>query len=243
MNLSFTHKENNLLLKINTWILNIQNSNSPTFDLIILFHDFAIIIIVTIIIIIFFIISIITKNKLTNRFLLQGHLIELIWTIAPIFILILIAFPSLKVLYICDDMRNPKITIKCIAHQWYWSYEYTDFHNIDFNSFILPSTLNNISNFRLLDVDNRCILPYLINIRLITTSTDVIHSWTVPSLGIKIDSSPGRLNQTHVLLCRPGLFFGQCSEICGINHRFIPIVIESTNFTFFKKWIQQILIT
>lgn len=228
------------MLKINTWILNIQNSNTPAYDLIIFFHDFTIIVIITIIIIIFFIILITAKNKLTNRFLLQGHLIELIWTITPIFILTLIALPSLKVLYICDDIINPKITIKRVAHQWYWRYEYTDFHNIEFDSFIIPTTSLNPSNFRLLDVDNRCILPYNINIRLITTSTDVIHSWTVPSLGIKIDSSPGRLNQSYLLIYRPGLFFGQCSEICGINHRFMPIVIESTNFIFFKKWILQI---
>lgn len=206
----------------------------------ILFHDYAIIIIVTIVIIIFFIILIMTKNKLTNRFLLQGHSIELIWTITPIFILILIALPSLKVLYICEDIINPKITIKCLAHQWYWRYEYTDFYNIEFDSFIIPSTSLSLSRFRLLDVDNRCIIPFHTNIRLITTSMDVIHSWTIPSLGIKIDSSPGRLNQSYLFIYRPGLFFGQCSEICGINHRFMPIVVESTNFLFFKKWILQI---
>lgn len=215
-----------------------QNSNTPTFDLIILFHDFAIIIIIFITIIILFTLTILIKNKLTNRFLLQGHLIELIWTIAPILILSLIAFPSLKILYICDDIKDPKITIKCIAHQWYWTYEYIDFYNTEFDSFIIPSTLINPSTFRLLDVDNRCILPFHTSIRLITTSTDVIHSWTVPSLGIKIDSSPGRLNQAHLFINRPGLFYGQCSEICGINHRFMPIVIESTNFLTFKKWIQ-----
>lgn len=102
---------------------------------------------------------------------------------------------------------------------------------------MIPSNQLNKNEFRLLDVDNRCILPFNYPIRLLTTSIDVIHAWTIPSLGIKIDSTPGRLNQTIIFLNRPGLFFGQCSEICGTNHRFIPIVIESTNFNSFKNWL------
>lgn len=187
--------------------------------------------------IIFFIIIIIINNALINRFLLHGHSIELIWTIAPIFILIFIAIPSLKILYLTDEIHNNKLSIKTIGHQWYWSYEYSDFSNIEFDSFIIPTNQLINNEFRLLDVDNRCILPYNYPTRILTTSIDVIHAWTVPSLGIKIDSTPGRLNQTIIIINRPGLFFGQCSEICGINHRFIPIVIESTNFINFKNWL------
>jgi len=237
MALNSIYKDFYLLLKINTWIISLQNSNSPTYDIIIFFHDFTIIILIFITLLIFFIIIIIIKNKFINRFLLQGHLIELIWTIIPIFILIFIAIPSLKILYLTDEIHNNKISIKAIGHQWYWRYEYPDFNNLEFDSFIIP--LNNLINneFRLLDVDNRCILPFNISIRILTTSIDVIHAWTIPSLGIKIDSTPGRLNQTILFINRPGLFFGQCSEICGINHRFIPIVIESTNFYNFKNWL------
>lgn len=179
-------------------------------------------------------------NKFIDRFLLQGHIIELIWTISPIFILIFIAIPSIKILYLTDEIYNNKLTIKSIGHQWYWRYEYSDFININFDSFILPSDTLQINDFRLLDVDNRCILPYNFPIRMLTTSVDVIHSWTVPSLGIKIDSTPGRLNQSYLFINRPGVFFGQCSEICGTNHSFIPIVIESTNFNLFKNWLINI---
>lgn len=225
------------MLKINTWLLILQNSNSPTYDIIIFFHDFAIIILIFITIIIFSIIIIILKNNLINRFLLQGHSIELIWTIIPIFILIFIAIPSLKILYLTDETHNNKLSIKTIGHQWYWRYEYSDFSNIEFDSFIIPINQLNNNEFRLLDVDNRCIIPYNYPVRILTTSIDVIHAWTVPALGIKIDSTPGRLNQTILIINRPGLYFGQCSEICGINHRFMPIVIESTNFSNFKNWL------
>lgn len=185
------------------------------------------------------IIFLIIKNKLFNRFLLHGNIIELIWTIIPMLILIFIAIPSIKILYITEEILSNKLTIKRIGHQWYWSYEYSDFQSIDFDSFILPTNQLHISEFRLLDVDNRCVLPYKYPIRLLTTSIDVIHSWAMPSLGIKVDSTPGRLNQTIFFINRPGLYFGQCSEICGTNHRFIPIVIESTNFDNFKNWISN----
>lgn len=218
----------------------IQNSNSPIYDIIIFFHDFTILNLIIIIIIILFIISSLIFNNYINRFLLQGHLIELIWTITPIFILILIAIPSLNILYLTDEIFNNNISIKSLGHQWYWSYEYTDFNLNEFDSFIIPLNQLNSNEFRLLDVDNRCILPFNYPIRIITSSTDVIHSWTVPSLGIKIDSTPGRLNQSILFIYRPGLYFGQCSEICGINHRFIPIVIESTNLFHFKKWLNSI---
>lgn len=241
MDLNPIYKEYlSLLLKINTWLLSLQNSNSPTYDIIVFFHDFTIIILTFITLLIFFIIYIIINNKLINRFLLQGHSIELIWTITPMIILIFIAIPSIKILYLTDEIFNNKITIKSIGHQWYWSYEYSDFINIEFDSFITPTNELKTREFRLLDVDNRCTLPFNYPIRILTTSIDVIHSWTVPSLGIKIDSTPGRLNQSILIIHRPGLFFGQCSEICGINHRFIPIVIESTNFYNFKNWLKTL---
>lgn len=235
--LNSLNKDFLLLLKINTWLLTLQDSNSPIYDIIIFFHDFIITILIFITLIIFFIIIKIIKNKFINRFLLQNHFIELLWTIIPIFILIFIAIPSIKILYITDETHINKLSVKSIAHQWYWSYEYRDFPNIEFNSFIIFTNQLSTNEFRLLDTDNRCILPYNFPIRILTTSIDVIHSWAVPSLGIKIDSTPGRLNQTTIFISRPGIFFGQCSEICGINHRFIPIVIESTNLINFKYWL------
>lgn len=165
---------------------------------------------------------------------------ELIWTIIPMFILIFIAIPSIKILYLTDEIHSNKLSLKAIGHQWYWRYEYSDFPHIEFDSFIIPTNQLINNEFRLLDVDNRCLLPFNYPIRILTTSIDVIHAWTIPSFGIKIDSTPGRLNQTILFINRPGIYFGQCSEICGINHRFIPIVIESTNFFYFKNWLLNI---
>nr|QNV11837.1 cytochrome c oxidase subunit II [Tetramorium caespitum]QNV12036.1 cytochrome c oxidase subunit II [Leptothorax acervorum] len=226
---------------MNTWLLSLQDSNSPTYDMMIFFHDFTMIILTFITMMILFIMTMMMNNVMVNRFLLQGHTIELIWTIIPMFILIFIAIPSLKILYLTDEIHNNKLSIKTIGHQWYWSYEYSDFSNIEFDSFMIPTDQLMNDGFRLLDVDNRCILPFKFPIRILTTSMDVIHAWTVPSLGIKMDSTPGRLNQTMLLMNRPGVFFGQCSEICGINHSFMPIVIESTNFMNFKNWLMFFL--
>lgn len=177
-------------------------------------------------------------NKFNNRLLLEGQLIEIIWTILPAIILIFIALPSLRILYLIDEINNPLITIKTIGHQWYWRYEYNDFINKEFDSFLRP--LTNSNNFRLLDVDNRIIVPFITQIRILISATDVIHSWTVPRLGVKIDATPGRLNQTNFFINQAGLFFGQCSEICGTNHRFMPIVIERIKINLFIKWINKI---
>lgn len=150
-----------------------------------------------------------------------------------------IALPSLRLLYLLDEIRTPSLTLKTVGHQWYWSYEYSDFNSIEFDSYIIPQNELNNNNFRLLEVDNRIILPINLKIRILISAADVIHSWTIPSLGVKVDGTPGRLNQTNFLINRPGLFFGQCSEICGANHSFIPIVIERVNLNNFINWIKN----
>uniref|UniRef100_A0AAU6MX20 Cytochrome c oxidase subunit 2 n=1 Tax=Xenogryllus maniema TaxID=3120009 RepID=A0AAU6MX20_9ORTH len=220
-----------------TWSnLNLQNSCSPLMEQLIFFHDHTLIILLMITILVLYIMSTLTINKLTNRYLLEGQLIEIIWTILPAIILIFIALPSLRLLYLLDESMEPLITLKSIGHQWYWSYEYMDFKNhIEFDSYMInPETLN---SFRLLDVDNRTMLPMNTQVRMLTTAADVIHSWTIPSLGVKTDATPGRLNQLNFMINRPGIFFGQCSEICGANHSFMPIVIESINLKTFISWI------
>lgn len=130
--------------------------------------------------------------------------------------------------------------MKVIGHQWYWSYEYGDFINFEFDSYIIPANSIELNHFRLLDVDNRIILPYNSQIRLIVTAADVIHSWTVPALRVKIDATPGRLNQVSFLINRTGLLFGQCSEICGANHSFMPITLERISPKYFTKWISKV---
>lgn len=223
-----------------TWSnFNFQNSASPLIEQIIFFHDHTLIILIIITILVGYLMFRLILNKYINRFLLEGQIIELIWTILPAITLIFIALPSLRLLYLLDELNNPLITLKCIGHQWYWRYEYSDFNNIQFDSYIIPSNEIFINNFRLLDVDNRIILPINNQIRIIVTASDVIHSWTIPSLGVKIDANPGRLNQTNFIINRPGIYFGQCSEICGANHRFIPIVIESISIKNFIKWINN----
>lgn len=223
-----------------TWSnLNLQDRASPLIEQLNFFHDHSILILTIITILVAYIIIILFFNTYTNRFLLHGQLIEVIWTILPAIVLIFIALPSLRLLYLIDEINEPAITLKTIGHQWYWSYEYSDFTNLEFDSYIIPTNELNLNRFRLLDVDNRIILPISNQIRILVSAADVLHSWTVPALGVKIDATPGRLNQTNFLINRPGLFFGQCSEICGANHSFIPIVIESVPTNIFIKWVSS----
>lgn len=221
-----------------TWgNVSLLDRNSPLIEQLNFFHDHTLLIISIITVLVGYITIILFFNKFTNRFLLSGQTIEIIWTILPGIILLFIAFPSLRLLYLLDEINKPSLTIKRIGHQWYWSYEYSDFKNIEFDSYIIPTNELKSNEFRLLDVDNRIILPTNSQIRVIVTAIDVLHSWTVPSLGVKIDATPGRLNQTNIFTNRSGLYYGQCSEICGVNHRFIPIVIETIPSKFFIKWI------
>lgn len=215
-----------------------SNRNSPIIEQIIFFHDHSILIIFIITIITIYIIFNIISNSFSSRFLIEGQEIETIWTIIPAITLIFITIPSLRLLYILDESFSPSITVKIIGHQWYWSYEFSDF-NIEFDSFIIPSHEIKENSFRLLDVDNRIVIPFNSHIKFLISSADVIHSWALPSLGIKIDAVPGRLNQSFSFSSRPGLFFGQCSEICGANHRFIPISLEITSPNNFIKWLKS----
>lgn len=228
-------------LKIPFWRnLTLQNASSPIIEQLIFFHDHTIIILGVITIFITYILISIVINKYTNIKLYEGQLIELIWTIIPALILIFIALPSLRALYLLDEVKTPALTIKTIGHQWYWSYEYSDFPNVEFDSYIIPTNGIKEGEFRLLEVDNRTIIPFNTQIRLLVTAADVIHSWTIPSLGLKVDAIPGRLNQLRIYCLRPGLLYGQCSEICGANHRFMPIVLEAVNPKDFIQWVKSI---
>nr|AGK85653.1 cytochrome oxidase subunit II [Lehisca cameroni]AGK85657.1 cytochrome oxidase subunit II [Lehisca cameroni]AGK85659.1 cytochrome oxidase subunit II [Lehisca cameroni]AGL34061.1 cytochrome oxidase subunit II [Lehisca cameroni] len=225
---------------MSTWAnLGLQDSSSPLMEQLIFFHDHTLLILVMITILVGYLMIMLLFNNYVNRYLLHGQTIEIIWTILPAIILLFIAFPSLRLLYLLDEINEPAITLKTIGHQWYWSYEYSDFNDIEFDSYMIPSNESSVESFRLLDVDNRVVLPINSQIRILVTAADVIHSWTIPSLGVKVDGTPGRLNQTNFLINRPGLFYGQCSEICGANHSFMPIVIESIPTNYFIKWISN----
>ncbi|NP_008623.1 cytochrome c oxidase subunit II (mitochondrion) [Daphnia pulex] len=223
-----------------TWAqIGFQNSASPLMEQLIFFHDHALLILILITTLVgYFMLSLVT-NKFVNRYLLDGQMIEIIWTVLPAVILIILALPSLRLLYLIDETTEPSITLKTVGHQWYWSYEYSDFKDIEFDSYMMPSNDLEKGQFRLLEVDNRVILPYLTQVRLLVTAGDVIHSWTIPSLGIKADAVPGRLNQLNVFFNRPGVFYGQCSEICGANHSFMPITVEAVNPADFLSWVKS----
>ncbi|YP_961384.1 cytochrome c oxidase subunit II (mitochondrion) [Bactrocera dorsalis] len=221
-----------------TWAaLGLQDSASPLMEQLTFFHDHALMILVMITTLVGYLMFMLFFNSYTNRNLLHGQTIEMIWTILPAIVLLFIAFPSLRLLYLLDEINEPSVTLKAIGHQWYWSYEYSDFMNVEFDSYMVPTNELATDGFRLLDVDNRVVLPMNSQIRILVTAADVIHSWTVPALGVKVDGTPGRLNQTNFLMNRPGLFYGQCSEICGANHSFMPIVIESLPVNHFIKWV------
>nr|WMQ72156.1 cytochrome oxidase subunit II [Okanagana fumipennis] len=219
--------------------INLQDAMSPLMEQIIFFHDHTLVILIVITVIVSYMMSTLFLNNMIDRLLLEGQLIEFIWTLFPAMTLIFIALPSLRLLYLLDEVNNPLLTIKIVGHQWYWSYEYSDFFDIEFDSYMKSMNNLDMNEFRLIEVDNRMILPFSTQIRLMITSTDVLHSWAMPSLGIKVDAVPGRLNQVSIMINRPGLIYGQCSEICGSNHSFMPIVIESISNKMFLYWLKN----
>lgn len=210
-----------------------QSPSSYIMELVSLMHDYVCLFIVSILILVF--INLINSFflKSFNGEFFENHQLESIWTVAPFFLLIFIVIPSLTSLYMLDRCFFCGITVRIIGHQWYWSYFYKDLKDYFFNSYILSSEESEI---RLLDVDNRLVIPRFLPVRFLVSSSDVIHSWTIPSFGVKIDAVPGRINQFCFSSKRSGVFFGQCSEICGANHRFMPIVIESISFNEFVNF-------
>ena len=187
-----------------------------------------------------------SKAKISNKYVNHGTLVELIWTITPALILILIAFPSFKLLYLMDEVIDPALVIYGEGHQWYWSYQYPDFTNVDeeyieFDSYIVPESDLEEGTLRMLEVDNRVIIPELTHTRFVVAGADVIHSFACPALGIKCDAYPGRLNQSSVYLNREGTYFGQCSEICGILHSSMPIAIQSVSLNKFLYWLYDLI--
>lgn len=221
--------------------INFFDYNSYLIMLMIEFNDISIMILLLVLLFIIYILFWFLINKFVNKNILHNQLLEVVWTIIPVLILIFIVIPSLKILYRLEEIVNPILIIKIVGHQWYWRYEYSDFLFIEFDSFIINLIEDKII-IRLLDVDNRLILPNNLGIRALITSLDVIHSWAIPRLGIKVDAIPGRINQCLFILRRLGLYFGQCSEICGLNHSFIPIVLEVINLKYFFKWLENFLL-
>ncbi len=181
------------------------------------------------------------KNILFTKSILHGTVLEVVWTILPVMVLIVIAIPSFALLYSIDEVIEPSLDIKVIGNQWYWSYEYSSFKNSDlvFDSYMKSEDELKFGQLRLLEVDKQVWLPVNTHIRFLVTATDVLHSWSIPSCGIKMDAIPGRLNQVSLFLNREGIFYGQCSELCGVQHGFMPISLKSVNMDFFVKWTEN----
>nr|YP_626637.1 cytochrome c oxidase subunit II [Hynobius formosanus]ABC56050.1 cytochrome c oxidase subunit 2 [Hynobius formosanus] len=221
--------------------LGFQDAASPIMEELLHFHDHALMAVFLISTLVLYIITIMMTTKLTNTNAMDAQEIEMVWTIMPAIILIVIALPSLRILYLMDEINDPHLTIKAIGHQWYWSYEFTNYENLMFDSYMLPTQDLLPGQFRLLEVDNRMVVPMESPIRMLISAEDVLHSWAVPSMGIKTDAIPGRLNQTTFIASRPGVYYGQCSEICGVNHSFMPIVVEATPLNNFQNWSSSML--
>lgn len=232
------------------WQVGFQDSSSPIMEGIINLHNdifFFIVLIMTLVAWMMYRTLWIfneNRNKVSSVNLIHGTTIEILWTILPSFILLAIAIPSFALLYAMEEVVNPAITIKAIGHQWYWSYEYSDYNTNDedsiaFDSYMIPEDELIQGQFRLLEVDNRVVVPVDTHVRVITTSADVLHSWALPSAGVKMDACPGRLNQSDLFFKREGVYYGQCSEICGVNHGFMPIVVEAVGLDKYVDWISN----
>ncbi len=230
------------------WQLTLQDPATPQLEGMFYFHNYILIYLIVIGVVVCWMLYQIVilfdekVNPISEKFT-HSSLLEIIWTIVPAFILVLIAIPSFSLLYSLDEVIDPAITLKIIGHQWYWGYEYSDYatnqggESLIFDSYMLSTNDLTYGSFRLLEVDNRVILPIKTHVRLLVTSSDVLHSWAVPSFGIKVDACPGRLSQASLFLKRVGVYYGQCSEICGVNHGFMPIVVRGVSIKLFGNWI------
>nr|YP_010703115.1 cytochrome c oxidase subunit II [Channa andrao]WCO10537.1 cytochrome c oxidase subunit II [Channa andrao] len=221
--------------------LGLQDAASPAMEELLHFHDHTLMVLFLISSFVFYIIVTLVATKLTDKYLLDSQEIEIVWTFLPAIVLIMVALPSLRILYLVDETSTPHLTVKTMGHQWYWSYEYTDYEDLAFDSYMVPTQDLAPGQFRLLETDHRMVVPENSLVRLLISADDVLHSWAVPSLGVKFDAVPGRLNQTTFVVSRPGIYFGQCSEICGANHSFMPIVVESVPLEHFENWSSLVL--
>jgi len=236
------------------WQLWIQDPATGLHEGMIFFHNYLMLFVVFIGVLVFSLLAhIITdfdaegRVKKAPRLFTHSSVLEIAWTLFPALLLLLIAVPSFSLLYSLDELINPAVTLKVVGHQWYWSYEYSDFAystlfslgRLNFDSYMISTSELTEGALRLLEVDNRVILPINTHIRLLVTAADVLHSWAVPSFGIKVDACPGRLSQASLFIKREGVYYGQCSEICGVNHGFMPIVVKSIETPSYVFWVMS----
>lgn len=226
------------------WQMNFQPAASPVADR---FHDFHNFLLVLITVITIFVLGLMAyvcvrfraSANPTPSQTTHNTLIEVIWTVVPVLILVIMAVPSFKLLYYVDRTHDAEMTVKVTGHQWYWTYEYPDHGNFQFDSNHVADADLKPNQIRLLSVDNQIVLPVGTNVRILVTSTDVMHSWFVPPVGVQMYAVPGRTNETWVHVEREGTFYGMCNQICGINHGFMPIEITAVSKEKFKQWVEE----
>lgn len=251
LNSIFSHLTHNLFTSCDAaepWQFGFQDPATPAMEGMIDFHDYIMVFLTVIaVFVLWMLIQVLVKfnedvNPVSVKFT-HSSVLEIVWTILPAVILMLIAVPSFGLLYSLDELIDPTVTLKVVGHQWYWSYEYSDYatleggESLNFDSYMIATDDLTHGSFRLLEVDNRVILPVNTHIRVLVTAADVLHSWAVPSFGIKVDACPGRLSQASLFIKREGTYYGQCSEICGVNHGFMPIVVKGVSVDNFVTWI------
>ena len=226
------------------WQLGLQDAHSPVMERI---HDFNNLLMVIQLVIVLLVLGILAyiifrfnakRNPVPSK-TSHNTLLEVVWTAVPIVILVLIAIPSMKLLYFSDSTQDYEMTLKVTGHQWYWSYAYPDQGDFTFDSILIAEEDLEEGQLRLLTVDNRVVLPIDTNVQVLITSDDVIHNWAVPSLGMKIDATPGRVNERWVRIDEEGTYYGMCSELCGVNHGFMPIQVEAVSKEAFAEWVEQ----
>jgi cytochrome c oxidase subunit II len=226
------------------WQLNFQPAASPVAERIEDLHDLLLFITVAISVFVLALLAYVcvryraSRNPLPSR-RTHNTVLEIAWTAIPVLILVVIAIPSFKLLYFMDRAVNPEMTLKAIGRQWYWSYEYPDHGDFTFDAYMIADEDLQEGQLRLFDVDNRVVLPVDTDVRILTTASDVIHAWAVPALGVKMDAVPGKINETWLRITRPGIYYGQCSELCGAYHGFMPVMIEAVSREEFDAWVQQ----
>jgi cytochrome c oxidase subunit 2 len=226
------------------WEINLQPAYSPVMEKVHDFHNLLLVIIIGVVVLVLGILGYVMyrfsakRNPVPSK-TSHNTTLEVLWTAVPIMILVVIAIPSLRLLYFSAKAQDPEMTLKVTGHQWYWSYAYPDHGDLTFDSIPVADDQLQPGQPRLLAVDNPVVLPVDTNVQVLVTADDVIHNWAVPSLGLKKDATPGRINETWVRITQPGTYYGMCPELCGVNHYFMPIQIEALSKEDFAAWTEK----
>jgi len=226
------------------WQLGFQDAVTPVMEQMNDFHNFLLVIITAITIFVFALLGYVMYRFSAKRNPVPSKVshnapVEVIWTLVPILILIVIAIPSFRLLYFVDRVENADITIKAVGHQWYWSYVYPDADDLTFDSFVVEEEDLEEGQPRLLATDSAVVVPVNKTIRVLVTATDVLHAWAVPAFGVKMDAVPGRLNETWFRAEKEGTYYGQCSELCGTNHGMMPITVKVVSQQAYEAWLKE----